>query len=408
MKKFLVFAVVLGFLFSLQAAEKITRLGQHPFYKGKDVQPGDLKKIALERPGDVKMGFEEAGYGELVFAFLEQIQKADVQTTELKPGDRLEWMLYKKGRKVKVIKDVVYDGKKPVSAYTFVIFREGKTYELIVPKICANISLKNTRDVPAPVCAVTVTPNEAEAGKPVKIDMCASQNTLKSTVEVKDPAGAVVKTIELTAGNCSGEITLDKAGEYSVEAVGEGAYGMKSTNPCRTTLKVTEVVPVVPAATVTTDTPGTTRGGRGKYGTQKPLAFLIEGGPGVLKGTFTGMVWARAGLLGSIVPDTLDFVLTLGGGMPVKGDPWKSFFMGNALLSLHAGPAYLGGGLGFSTKEKEDRKGGIDLVGEVGLNLFQCGASIGSIFGELRAPVITKDRPFENHHKLLLGFRYIF
>jgi hypothetical protein len=98
----------------------------------------------------------------------------------------------------------------------------------------------------------------------------------------------------------------------------------------------------------------------------------------------------------------------LGGGVPVKGDPWKSFFMGNALLNLHAGPAYLGAGLGFSTKERVGRKGGIYLVGEIGINLFKAKTSTGSIFGELRAPVITADRPFEHHHKLLLGFRYIF
>jgi hypothetical protein len=66
------------------------------------------------------------------------------------------------------------------------------------------------------------------------------------------------------------------------------------------------------------------------------------------------------------------------------------------------------GGLGFSTKEREGRKGGIDLVGELGINLFNTDTSVGSLFGELRAPIITKDRPFENHHKLLLGFRYIF
>ena len=107
------------------------------------------------------MGFEEAGNGELVFAFLEQIQKADIQTTELNPGDTLEWMFFKKGRKVKVKKDVIYDGKKPVPAYTFTIFREGKTYEFIVPKICGNISLKNTQEIPAPVCALTVTPERS-------------------------------------------------------------------------------------------------------------------------------------------------------------------------------------------------------------------------------------------------------
>ena len=393
MKKLLFVGLIFCFLITIPAAEKVTRLGQHPFYRDKDIQPADLKVIAVDKAGDVKMGFEEAGSGDLVFAFLEQIQQADVQTTELKPGDTLEWMFFKEGRKVKVKKDVLFVGKKPVLAYTFTIFREGKTYEFIVPKICGNISLKSTKEIPAPGCTLNVTPSTVEVGKPVTIDMCASQNVMKSVVEIKDAAGTVVKTLELTTENCSAEINLEKAGEYTVMGIGEGQYAMKS-NPCEVLLKVQEPVVVAPIAPVVAK--------------KNPLHFLIEGGPGLLKGTYTGMFWARAGVLFNIAVDTLDFILTVGGGVPVKGDPWKSFFMGNALLNLHAGPAYLGAGLGFSTKERVGRLGGIDLVGEIGINLFKAKASTGSIFGELRAPVITADRDFEHHHKLLLGFRYIF
>ncbi len=391
MKKLFLFGLIFCFMLSVPAVEKVTRLGQHPFYKDKDIQPEDLKVIAVEKAGDVKMGFEEAGNGELVFAFLEQIQQADIQMTELNPGDTLEWMLFKEGRKVKVKKDVIFEGKKPVPAYTFTIFRDGKAYEFIVPLICGNISLKNTQEIPPPICALTVTPAEVEVGKPVTIDMCASQNVIKSVVEIKDAAGAVVNTFELTAENCSTEISIDQVGEYSVVGIGEGQYAIKSA-PCEMMLKVLEpaVALIVPVAK------------------RNPLHFLIEGGPGFLKGTYTGMIWARAGVLFNIAVDRLDFILTLGGGVPVKGEPWKSFFMGNALLNLHAGPAYLGAGLGFSTKERVGRKGGIDLVGEVGINIFEVKSSTASIFGELRTPVITADRDFEHHHKLLLGFRYIF
>ena len=401
MKKVFFLGLIFCFLFTIQAAEKITRLGQHPFYKSKDIQPSDLKIIAVDKAGDVKMGFEETGNGDLVFAFLEQIQKADVQTVELNPGDSLQWMLFKRGRNVLVKKDVVWAGKKPIVVYNFTIFRDGKLFEFIVPKICGNISLKNVTEVPAPVCVLSVSPEQVEIGLPVKIDVCGSQNALKSTVTIKDAAGTVIKTLDLTPENCAAEVTFDKIGEYTISDIAEGQYAMKSTNPCEVAIKVIEAIPVtavIPA----------TREDMGKYGTQKPLAFLIEGGPGLLKGTYTGIFWARAGLQYNIVLDTLDFIFSLGGGIPIKGAPWKSFLMGNALLNLHLGPAYVAGGLGFSTKERVGRKGGIDLVGEVGINLFQSGTSIGSIFGELRAPVITKDRSFELHHKLLLGFRYIF
>jgi len=396
MKKIIFFVLILCFVFTVTAEEKVIQLGHHPFYKSRDLKAADLKVIALDKAGEVKQGFEMAGNGELVFAFLEQIQKADIQTIEVNPGDTFKWMLFKKGKKVQVKNDVIWAGKKPLTAYNFTIFRDGKLYEFIVPKICGNISLKNVNDVPAPVCKLNVSPAEVVVGNSVKIDVCESQNAVKTVVVITDATGAVVKTMDLIPGNCSADVVMDKVGEYTVSAVVEGQYAMKSPAGCEIAVKVVEpapvVAPIVPVAKV------------------NPLHFLIEGGPGLLKGTYTGMVWARAGLLFNISVDKLDFILTVGGGMPIKGDPWKSFFMGNALLNIHAGPAYLAGGLGFSTKDcdREFKKGGIDLVGEVGFNLFRSDDSVGSIFGELRAPVITKDRPFEHNHKLLLGFRYIF
>jgi hypothetical protein len=395
MKKFIFIVLILCFAFTVTGEEKVTRLGQHPFYKSRDLKAADLKIIALDKAGEVKQGFEEAGSGDLVFAFLEQIQKADIQTIELNPGDTVKWMLFKKGRTVQVKNDVIWAGKKPVTAYNFTIFRDGKLYEFIVPKICGNISLKNVTEVPAPTCMLSVEPAEAVLGTPLKIDLCASQNMVKAEVTVTDASGAVIKTFALTPENCTAELNLDEVGEYMVTAVVWGQYEMKSPEGCEIAVKVLEPAPIVPVAPVAK---------------KSPLHFLIEGGPGLLKGTYTGMVWARAGMLFNISEDKLDFILTLGGGVPIKGEPWKSFFMGNALLNVHAGPAYVAGGLGFSTKdcEREFKKGGIDLVGEVGFNLFRSNDSVGSIFGELRAPIITEDRDFDHNHKLLLGFRYIF
>ena len=61
MKKVFFGGLIFCFLLTIPAAEKVTRLGQHPFFKSKDIQPSDLKIIAVDKAGDVKMGFEEAG-----------------------------------------------------------------------------------------------------------------------------------------------------------------------------------------------------------------------------------------------------------------------------------------------------------------------------------------------------------
>ncbi len=399
MKKVIFLMLIFCLAFVVTAEERVTRLGDHPFYKSRDLKPADLKIIALDKAGEVKQGFELAGNGELVFAFLEQIQSADVQTVDMNPGDTVKWMMFKKNRKVVVMNDVVWAGKKPLTAYTFTIFRDGKLYEFIVPKICGNISLKNVSEVPAPTCVLNVEPAEAVPGTPMKIDLCASQNMVKGEVTVTDAAGAVIKTFAMTPENCTAELNLDTVGEYMVTAVVWGQYEMKSPDGCEVAVKV--LAPLTPPPP-----PPPAK----KYGTVAPLAFLVEGGPGLLKGTYTGMIWARAGVLVNVVKDTLDAIFTLGGGVPVQGAPWKSIFMGNALLNLNTGPAYVAGGLGFSSKDcdREFKKGGIDLVGQLGFNLFRHNNSTGSLFGELRAPVITEDRSFEHNHKLLLGFRYIF
>src|SRR4030042_3783542 len=96
-----------------------------------------------------------------------------------------------------------------------------------------------------------------------------------------------------------------------------------------------------------------------------------------------------------MVAETPDFMLSFGGVIPRRGEPWSSFVMGNALLNVHAGPAFVAGGLGFSTKEQTTRKAGIDLVGEVGVDLFKMNSSVGSIFFELRAAVLPSDRSFD-------------
>jgi hypothetical protein len=240
-----------------------------------------------------------------------------------------------------------------------------------------------------PVCALTITCTECKdyVGKPIVFDASGSSDPdgqiVKANFEVMDSKGAVIDTFMDTEAPFVWEKVFDKAGNYTVSVTVFDDMGIAAggTEPCRIPFTVT----------------------------QKRLFFLVEGGPGLLRGTYTGMLWARLGLLYKIVPGTLDFVLSAGPGFPVKGDPWKIFVMGNALLSVHGGPAFLAGGIGFTTKEQETRKGGLDLVGQVGVDLFKTSTnSVGSIFGELRAPITPSGRTFDESHMLLLGFRYIF
>jgi len=237
-----------------------------------------------------------------------------------------------------------------------------------------------------PTCSLKTSclPCKDFVGKPVAIDASGSADpdgiVARADFAITDQTGNPVDKFTDSEAPFVWDKVFDKPGSYVVTVVVTDDFGAVSES-CRVVLDVT----------------------------QKRLFLLIEGGPGVLRGTYTAMLWARAGLLYKIVPDTLDFILSFGGGIPLMAKPWTSFVMGNALLNVHVGPAFfLAGGLGFSTKEQTTRKGGIDLVGEAGVDLFKVNSSVGSIFFELRAPVLTSERSFEKHHKLLLGLRCIF
>jgi hypothetical protein len=223
-------------------------------------------------------------------------------------------------------------------------------------------------------------------GKPIVFDASGSSDQdgqiVKASFEVTDAAGQVLDSFMDTEAPFIWEKVFDQAGNYvvSVTVFDDMGAATGGVEPCRIPFSVT----------------------------QRKLFGIVEFGPMLCRGTYTGFIFARGGILYKISPDTLDFILTVGGAIPTgAGDPWTAFIMGNALLSVHAGPAFLSGGLGYSGKEQTTRKGGIDLVGQVGVDVLKKPV-VGGIFTELRAPIITSNRSFDEHHKLLLGFRILF
>ena len=113
----------------------------------------------------------------------------------------------------------------------------------MIPKICANISRKSIAK--APVCALAVSPEKVEVGKPVKVDTCGSQEYVKNVVVITDAAGTEVKTLELPAEGCSTEVTFDKPGVYTFKSVSHNGEGFCSSKACEGTVTVWENKPPV-------------------------------------------------------------------------------------------------------------------------------------------------------------------
>ncbi len=482
-KKIALFLMVV-FLFASMSAlaetKKLTSIGRYTFVRIRGVVPTQevMKRLVELYAGDIKYGFDLAGYSDLYLPFLEQLRTATFEEKSLPVGDRLMWMLFRSQGKVKIVTDVEWAGKAPLDVFSFYVVKDWKKYEFVMPRPCGNISLRSIQDVPPPeaICNLVVTPAKIIAKEKVTIDMSGSKNAKAMTVDVFGPDGSKIATHKLTPEAAKITMTLDKPGDYRFQGVAINLVDKASTNPCEAKVHVNFPPvcklsisclpcinyvgkPITFDANESSDPDGqvarasfevTDQAGKvldkfeatnrpftwnktflkgGTYAvtvvvtddmgvvsepcrtvfevTPKRTFVLVEGGPLFAKGSHGPYFFGRVGLLYRIIPDPLDLVVSVGPGIALKGDPWKSFFMGNILLLYHSGPAFFGGGVGFSSKSRADQKGSLELVGEIGATVFNHYTSMGSLFFEARG-ALGEGRSFSKNHKLALGFRLLF
>lgn len=178
MKKKLIVAVGLCLLLAYTstgfAAASLTRLGLHPFSQEITTE-GDLRTMVKSNNAELQTGFAKAGYPDLFPAFMAQFPKANVDYIQVTPGERLDWMLFKKNGSgpVKVLNDVTWSGNAPFDAHRFFIDKNGQRYEFVVPAVCGNLSLRNvglvpTRPAVVPKLAAVVP--EPFYEEPVKVE----------------------------------------------------------------------------------------------------------------------------------------------------------------------------------------------------------------------------------------------
>lgn len=235
-----------------------------------------------------------------------------------------------------------------------------------------------------PTCKLWTSclPCEDYVGKPVTFDASDSTDpdgeVVKADFEITDEQGKIVDRYSDSEKPFTWEKIFDAPGVYTITAIVTDDFGAVS-QPARIDLEVT----------------------------QKRFFFLVEAGPFLARGSRGAYIASRLGFLYKIVPDTVDFIISGGGALTLKEEPWKSVFMANLLFNVKSGSAFFGAGAGFTTKVKEGRNSDADIITNFGFNILNTQTSIGSIFFEVRAPV-GKELKFSKHHKLMLGFRIIF
>ena len=103
-----------------------------------------------------------------------------------------------------------------------------------------------------PTCGITASPLPAKAGKPLTVDVSGSRvaagvkgGVRSVKVEVVDPKGAVVDTIEMGAGSLSrSDVVIRKGGIHTLRAIVTDEAGQVSTNACTAQVDVKGGFPI--------------------------------------------------------------------------------------------------------------------------------------------------------------------
>jgi hypothetical protein len=215
--------------------KKLRRIGRYPLVRFESEAPtAELVKIYLLRYArDIKYGFELTGYGDLYLPFIEQMKTASFKEKQLYAGDKLLWMLFRSGGKIKVVENLEWAGRDPLPVFSFAVKKDYNHYEFIIPKACGNISLLKVEEViPDAICDITVDPAMANINDPITIDLSGSQHAKSIEVKVFDSEGTKIATHTLRPDSPKWQIEFDKPGEYFFKSRAFNIKDKPSENPC--------------------------------------------------------------------------------------------------------------------------------------------------------------------------------
>ena len=137
-KKIVLLAIcilVLGTFSSLAATTKLKQIGRYTFVRIRgEVPTSEVMKTLLDMyTGDIKYGFDKAGYGDLYLPFIDQLKASAFTEKELPVGTKIMWMLFRSRGQVKVAEDIEWAGEKPLPVFSFIVKKDYKNYEFVMP-----------------------------------------------------------------------------------------------------------------------------------------------------------------------------------------------------------------------------------------------------------------------------------
>ena len=214
---------------------KLKQIGRYTLVRIKgEVPTAEVMKILVDKyAGDIKYGFDVAGYGDVYLPFLDQIKTASFKDAELPIGQKFMWMLFRSRGKVKVAEDLEWAGENPLPVFVFKVQKDFKHYTFIIPKPCGNVALVGVEEIiPDAICDIQVSPAKANINDPISVDMSGSLHAKSMEVEIFNSEGTKVATQTLAPDSPKWQTKFDSPGEYVFKAKALNVEGKPSTNAC--------------------------------------------------------------------------------------------------------------------------------------------------------------------------------
>ena len=145
--------LLLGLGSIVHAETQLKVLGTSPFSQSELKSVDDLRQMVESLRADLKNGFERVGAADLFEGFVTQVNEGEINTIEVEPGQKMQWMLFRSAKAVKVITDLVWAGDESFTAYRLHVDTSGTRYTFIIPVTCGNVALVQANTVPASAAA---------------------------------------------------------------------------------------------------------------------------------------------------------------------------------------------------------------------------------------------------------------
>lgn len=249
--------VLLVFVFVASGAyggTAIHKLGVHPFWKPQLTSVAELRTMIQKSLPDLRKGFEMAKALDVFEVFVNQGMSSPPEEILVQPGATLQWMIFKNGKKVKLVRDAVWKGKGPFKAYRLKVEHRGKRYVFVIPLDCGNVSLEQVTVLPqppapkpapapapapaanqAPSCHVTVSPETVFTGESIVIDASKSSDSdgfiAAMQIQVQDSDHRIVQDMKIDKPPFVQSISMDKGGNYTVYVTVMDNQGASSSQP---------------------------------------------------------------------------------------------------------------------------------------------------------------------------------